>query len=102
MSLAIAAASFRMRLAGLETNSIPYLFDRQVTRILVCRLDGVFEYGNVSVLLMCRLHMQQGTDGIGEVSQRMPPDVDITMTLCGCSNLSEANGVMLVRVSCAP
>lgn len=55
MSLVIAAASLRMRMADRETNSVPHLFDRQVTRILVCRSDGGFRYGNVSASA-CRHH----------------------------------------------
>ena len=41
-------------------------------------------------------------DEIRKVIGHMLADFDITMTLCGCSNLSEANRAMLMRVVCVP
>jgi len=38
-----------------------------------------------------------GADGVREVMQRILADFDITMTLCGCRELSEVNSDMLVR-----
>ena len=42
-----------------------------------------------------------GADGVREVIQRMLADFDITMTLCGCRNLSEVNRAMLVQANSA-